>query len=59
MPSVMIQEICDPVQRYRGLSTAGSPLDNQDLVLRIADDRILLLLNGPDDILKLDVSVDA
>ena len=53
----MVQQISDPMQRYRSLSTSCRSLDHQNLILRIADDRILLLLNGAYNILKLHITV--
>ena len=57
MFSVMIQKIGDPVKCHRSLATSCCPLNNHDPVMRIADDGILLLLDGTDDIFQLYFSV--
>ena len=54
---VVVQKIGDPVQSNRGFSASGHSLDRQDLIPGIAYDRILLLLDGPDDVLKLYIPI--
>lgn len=41
-----IQQKGDPVQRHRGLAAAGYPLHKQGLILHVADDAVLLALDG-------------
>ena len=55
--SVMIKEICDPVQGNGSLSASCSPLDHHDPVRGVSDNSILLLLNGSDNVFQLYISV--
>ena len=57
IPAVVIQKIRDPVEGDRSLATSGCALDHKDLILCIADNGILLLLDGAYDILQLYVTV--
>ena len=47
------------MQRYRCLAASRRSLNYQNPVLRIADDRILFLLNCADNILQLYLAVAA
>ena len=49
----MIQQVGDPVECDGSLSASCSSLNNENPVFCVADDRILLFLNGADDIFQL------
>ena len=55
----MVKKISDPVKSYRSFSASCSSLDHHDPVLRIADNGILLFLNGTDDVFKLNLSASS
>ena len=55
----MIQKIGNPVQGNGSLPASCRSLDNQNSVFRIADNFILLFLDGADYIFQLYISVAA
>ena len=57
MPPVVIQKIGNPVKCNGSLTTSCRPLNYQNPIFRIADDRILLFLYCTNDVLKLNISV--
>ena len=56
---VVIQQVGNPVQGHGSLSGARRPLDHQNPVPGIADDGVLLPLNGPDNIFQFHISARA
>ena len=57
--SVMVQQICDPVERDGSLSASGRSLDHKDPVAGIPDNRILFPLNRAHNIFQLYISIAA
>ena len=55
----MVKKISDSVKCYGSLSASCCTLNHHDPVFGISDDRILLFLDGADDVLKLNFSIAA
>ena len=51
IPAIPIQKIGNPMQRHGGLSTSRRTLNHQNLILCIADNGILFLLDGAHNVL--------
>ena len=53
----MIKQISNTVQCHRSLTASGYPLDCQDPIFCIADDRILFFLDRLDNVFQFDIAV--